>query len=308
MPSVKPLARRVARRSGALHPSARDGHGYLKALGQRIRALRAQRGMTRKMLAAHSGVSERFLAEVESGSGNPSILLLRQLADALHVSPELLVTESVASDVEFLHAIQVLRSLSPEEFRQAQQWLGERFRGPNAENRSGRIALLGLRGAGKSTVGAMLAKQMDCAFLELDRLIEAASGVPLGAIFDLYGQSGFRRFERRCLEEVLAQTPRFVLAVGGSLVSEAATFQRLLASCHTVWLRAEPEDHMRRVLAQGDTRPMAKNPEAMSDLKRILLEREPLYRKTDFAVDTSGQSPRSIVSSIVKRLAETEPA
>lgn len=283
------------------HP-VRDDSNYLATLGERIRALRARRGMTRKTLAVQSGVSERFLAEVETGSGNPSVLTLRQLANALDVRPELLALEGVDPSVELTHTTELLRTLNVEELREAQQWLEEKFGHDEAQDRKQRIALVGLRGAGKSTIGGLMAKQLDCPFIELDRVIEKSSGTPMSSIFDLYGQGGFRRLERRCLEEVLASHKRFVLATGGSLVSEAGTYQRLLTSCFTVWLQADPEDHMKRVLAQGDTRPMANNPEAMSDLKRILLEREPLYGKADLVVNTSEKAAGLAVSSIVKQL------
>ncbi len=258
--------------------------------------------MTRKMLAVQSGVSERFLAEVESGSGNPSVLTLRQLASALDVKPEMLAIEGFEPSVEFTHTSEMLRTLNEAELREVQAWLGERFSHDESADRKNRIALVGLRGAGKSTIGAILAKHLDCPFVELDRLIEKSSGTPMSSIFDLYGQGGFRRLERRCLDDVLAQHRRFVLATGGSLVSEPSTYQQLLRSCFTVWLQADAEDHMKRVLAQGDTRPMANNPEAMSDLRRILLEREPLYGKADLTVNTSEKSSASAVAAIAKQL------
>lgn len=301
MPHTKPLSRRK-RDVPLVREPMRDGSSYLTTLGERIRALRARRGMTRRTLAVQSGVSERFLAEVESGTGNPSVLTLRQLANALDMKMEMLANEGLDPSLEFAHATQLLQSLNEAELREAQQWIAQRFGQVEAGDRKARVALVGLRGAGKSTIGAMLAKHLDYPFLELDRVIEKSSGAPMSSIFDLYGQSGFRRLERRCLDEVLAQHKRFVLATGGSLVSEAGTYQRLLTSCFTVWLQADPEDHMKRVLAQGDTRPMANNPEAMSDLRRILLEREPLYGKSDLVVNTSEKAPGSAVNSIVKQL------
>jgi len=162
--------------------------------------------------------------------------------------------------------------------------------------------LVGLRGAGKSTLGAMLADRLEAPFLELDRLIEQESGVSLSVLFDLYGQSGFRRLERRVLDQVIERYPRFVLATGGSLVSEPATFERLLTMCFTVWLRATPEEHMQRVIAQGDMRPMADNRESMSDLRRILDVREPLYRKADATIDTSNNGIQNSVDAIVDAL------
>jgi XRE family aerobic/anaerobic benzoate catabolism transcriptional regulator len=292
----------AARKLTPHHASSAEASEYLTALGQRIRTWRARRGMTRKMLAVQSGVSERFLAQVESGHGNASILNLRQLARALNVRLEGLLLDGPEPPLEFLYAAESLRNLSAEELQEAQQWMADRFGQNGDEDRHHRIALVGLRGAGKSTLGPMLARELGYPFFELDRLIEKASGVPLSSIFDLYGQSGFRRLERRCLEEVLSENRSFILATGGSLVSEPATFQRLLSSCFTVWLRADPEDHMKRVIAQGDTRPMAENPEAMTDLKRILLEREPLYSRADLAVNTSETSAESALDRIAERV------
>jgi XRE family aerobic/anaerobic benzoate catabolism transcriptional regulator len=296
-------AKQVRRRKPSSHyAAARESAEYLAHLGQRIRDWRARRGLTRKVLAAQSGVSERFLAQVESGQGNASILNLRQLAVALNVRLHNLLFDGPEPPLEFLYAAEALRNLRPEQLQEAHQWMAARFRQNADESRRRRIALIGLRGAGKSTLGPMIARQLGYPFFELDRLIEKVSGVPLSSIFDLYGQSGFRRLERRCLEEVLAQNRDLVLATGGSLVSEPSTFQRLLSSCYTVWLRADPEDHMKRVIAQGDMRPMAENPEAMSDLKRILLEREPLYSRADLAINTSEMSPESVLQAITQHL------
>jgi XRE family aerobic/anaerobic benzoate catabolism transcriptional regulator len=251
--------------------------------------------MTRKILARDSGVSERYLAQLETGQGNVSILLLRQIARALDIPPETLVMEGPDPQVDLVHTNEFLRRLSAEELGEARRMLVQRFGGVDLEARVGRIALIGLRGAGKSTLGAMLAEKLDVPFVELDRLIEQESGVSLSVIFDLYGQSGFRRLERRCLDDVIERYPRFVLATGGSLVSEPATFERLLTMCLTIWLCATPEEHMQRVIAQGDMRPMADNRESMSDLKRILEVREPLYRKADITFDTGGYSlPESL--------------
>jgi XRE family aerobic/anaerobic benzoate catabolism transcriptional regulator len=282
-----------------------DSTAYLAQLAARVRGLRARRGMTRKALAAQSGVSERYLAQLESGEGNASVLLLRDIARALDVRLEMLVLEGAEPAVDLVHTTEFLRRLSAEELAAARRLLVERFGASgegvlNEQARRGRVALIGLRGAGKSTIGAKLAGEMGVPFLELDRLIEEASGVSLGAIFDLYGQSGFRRLERRCLDEVLERYPRFVLATGGSLVSEPATFDRLLTMCYTVWLKANPEDHMERVVAQGDVRPMAENEEAMADLRRILEEREELYRKADVVVDTSGRGVEECVGEVLR--------
>ena len=246
---------------------------YLRLLGERVREMRARRGMTRKILARDSGVSERYLAQLESGRGNISILLLRQIAQALDTPLQALVLDGPEPPVDLVHTTEFLRRLPAAELVEARRLLVKHFGGVD------------LRGAGKSTLGVMLADRLEAPFLELDRLIEQESGVSLSVLFDLYGQSGFRRLERRVLDQVIERYPRFVLATGGSLVSEPATFERLLTMCFTVWLRATPEEHMQRVIAQGDMRPIA-----MSDLRRILDVREPLYRKADAVINTGGCS------------------
>ncbi len=270
--------------------SSTNDESFLRILGNRVREARASRGMTRKILARDSGVSERYLAQLEGGQGNVSILLLRDIARALDIPLEVLLLEGPGPPVDLVHTTEFLRRLSAAELLQARQLLVQHFGGVDQAGRNQRIALIGLRGAGKSTLGAKLAEQREVPFFELDRLIEQEAGVPLSAIFDLYGQSGFRRLERRCLDDVIAGNPRFVLATGGSLVSEPATFERVLTACYTVWLKASSEDHMQRVVAQGDMRPMADNRESMDDLQRILDAREPLYSKADAAIDTSGVS------------------
>ena len=263
---------------------------FLKILGERVRQARANRGMTRKILARDSGVSERYLAQLESGQGNVSILLLRAIAQALNMQLEAVLREGPEPPIDLVHITEFLRRLPEAELQQARRLLLERFGSVDRTGRYDRIALIGLRGAGKSTLGAKLAAKLNMPFLELDRSIEKEAGVALGVIFELYGQSGFRRLERRCLDDILEGTTKFVLATGGSLVSEPATFERLLTTCYTVWLKASPADHMQRVIAQGDVRPMADNRESMEDLERILAVREPLYGKADVAVDTSVHS------------------
>lgn len=281
---------------------------YLQHLGDNVRALRAQRGITRKVLGQQSGVSERFLAQLEGGTGNASVLVLRRIATAFGVELEALLTEpnGNSQSEDLLQTLDFLRRLDDADIAKArgllQGYFGEAHQ-PDESVRLQRIALIGLRGAGKSTLGAHLAEELKVPFIELDRLVEQASGTPLSTIFDLYGQSGFRRFERRCLDEVLEKYPRFVLAAGGSIVSEAATFDRLRRSCYTIWLRATPEEHMQRVIAQGDMRPMAHNPEAMSELKQILQEREPLYRKADFILNTSGRKVDKLADELLDGLA-----
>jgi len=285
-----------------------DSAAFLTALGDRVRELRARRGMTRKILARDSGVSERYLAQLEGGHGNASLLILRQVARALDVPLEALVTSTADISPELAHATALLRRLGPDKLGDAHALLQKTFGEHDAEARSRRIALIGLRGAGKTTLGAALAEQLGVPFIELDREIERESGVSLATIFDFYGQAGFRRMERRCLDGVIEENPRFVLATGGSIVSEASTFERLLSSCWTVWLKAAPADHMERVIAQGDMRPMAGNRESMHDLDRILAGREPLYRRADAEVDTSGEPVTESLEALLAALPEPHVA
>jgi XRE family aerobic/anaerobic benzoate catabolism transcriptional regulator len=293
-----------APRKGSI-PAKTAAPDPLKLLAERVRQARARRGMTRKQLARDSGVSERYLAQIESGHGNISVLVLRQLAKALNVSVDALLLEGAEPPVELVHTVEFLRRLSLYDLTLARQMLLHQFGGVDPAARHRRIALIGLRGAGKSTLGAALAERLEMPFLELDRLIEQESGLTLNLIFEFRGQAGFRELERQCLEDMLQRNPCFVLATGGSLVSEPGTFERLLSSCFTVWVRTSPEEHMQRVIAQGDMRPMANNRDAMSDLKRILAEREVLYAKADLQIDTSGRAFEESVEMLIQALRDT---
>lgn len=258
---------------------------YLHALGEHIRDLRVRRGMTRAILARDSGVSVRYLAQLESGDGNISILRLRQVAQAMAIPLEEITRVGPEQPPELTLLVQFLARLSPTQLTEAGSLLRGTF-----ENRTRRqrIALVGLRGAGKSTLGRKLASELGVPFIELAAIIEQAAGVPLSEVFSLYGQAAYRRYERRALETLVETHDRFVLSTGGSIATEPATFDQLLSSCFTVWLKATPADHMARVIAQGDRRPMGDNREAMQDLERILVGREPMYRKSDAIVNTSG--------------------
>jgi XRE family transcriptional regulator, aerobic/anaerobic benzoate catabolism transcriptional regulator len=284
----------MAAHDGTASSDRRDGEkdeaDYLRQLGERIREARARRGMTRKILARDSKVSERYLAQLETGHGNISIVLLRQIAHAMGLPLGDLVREEPDRPVELTLLIQTLSRLPAKELAAARKLLGETFGAAVDSERRHRIALVGLRGAGKSTLGALLAKHLGAPFIELDREVERESGTRLGEIFDLYGQAAFRRYERRALEAVIERHDRAIIATGGSIVSEPGTFDLLLSACFTVWLTASPEEHMGRVVAQGDTRPMAENEQAMEDLRRILAGRNALYSKADARVDTGGKS------------------
>jgi XRE family aerobic/anaerobic benzoate catabolism transcriptional regulator len=282
-----------------VHSTGDDEGAFLAVLGDRVRELRARRGMTRKILAKDSGVSERYLAQLETGQGNASLAILRRLARALDVPLSGLVSDAPEPAVEFTQAVELLRRLGPGQLSDARSLLLKTFGDAEIAGRSGRIALIGLRGAGKTTLGRLLAERLDVPFVELDREIERESGASLATIFDFYGQAGFRRMERRCLERVIEEHPRFVLATGGSIVSEASTFERLVTACWTVWVKAAPAEHMERVVAQGDMRPMAGNRESMADLQRILSGREPLYGRADAEVDTSGKPIRESLAALI---------
>lgn len=289
---------------GTIRPDA-NTLDPLKALAGRVRQARARRGMTRKQLARDSGVSERYLAQIEAGMGNISVLVLKRLAQALNVAADVLLFEGPDPPVEFAHAVEFLRRLSVDELKFARQTLLHHFGGIDRAARHRRIALIGLRGAGKSTLGISLAERLEMPFLELDHLIEQESGLTLSLIFDFHGQSGFRQLERKLLEDLIKRYPCFVLATGGSLVSEPGTFERLLSTCYTVWLKASPEKHMERVMAQGDMRPMANNRDSMSDLKRILSERELLYNKADIQIDTTGRTVDESLEALIQALRDT---
>jgi XRE family transcriptional regulator, aerobic/anaerobic benzoate catabolism transcriptional regulator len=278
-----------SKETSALRVAALSSDGFLLALGKRVRELRNRRGLTRKMMAREADVSERHLAQLEAGEGNVSIVLLRRIASALHVS----LAELFAAEAETRHEkilIQrFLERLPAHRVEDAMFRLLREFGEEEAVRRK-RIALIGLRGAGKSTLGSRLGTERNVPFIELDGEIEKDTGMPLGEIFSLYGQTGYRAIERRSLERVLHEQERAILSVGGGVVSEKETYDYLLSNCYTVWIKARPEEHMARVIAQGDLRAIAGGNQAMDDLRRILEAREPLYRKADMYLDTSGSS------------------
>jgi XRE family transcriptional regulator, aerobic/anaerobic benzoate catabolism transcriptional regulator len=267
-------------------------HPFLLGLGERVRALRSRRGMTRKALSAAADVSERHLANLEYGVGNASVLVLLQVAQALNCSLAEMLGDVSTSSPEWLMIREILGQRDEATLRRVRESIGELLgaggaHGQGVSLRSSRVALVGLRGAGKSTLGRMLAEDLGFPFVELSREIEKFAGCSINEIQALYGQTAYRRYERRAMEEAIQIYPEAVIATPGGLVSDAATFNLLLAHCTTVWLKAKPEDHMARVLAQGDLRPMAGNAEAMQDLKGILTGREAFYSKAELSVDTS---------------------
>lgn len=272
---------------------------FLEHLGQRVRTMRAMRGMSRKVLAKASGISERYIAQLESGKGNVSIVLLRRVSVAMgaHVE-DLIPTADTTPD--WLVIRDLMRNATPAQITQAKDILSGHGSARMGDNFAG-IALIGLRGAGKSTLGKLLAKKIGWAFVELNKEIERINGLSVAEIMALYGQEGFRRMEQTALTQVLNNNAPVILATGGSIVSEPVTFDLLLSSFYTVWLRAKPEEHMGRVRKQGDLRPMESDRSDMHELRTILLSREPLYARAAAQVDTADLA----IDDAAKRLAET---
>jgi XRE family aerobic/anaerobic benzoate catabolism transcriptional regulator len=273
--------------------------GFLEALGQRVRTMRGLRGMSRKVLAKVSGISERYIAQLESGKGNVSIVLLRRVSNAMGAQLEdLIPVTDPAPDWPVIRDL--LRKATPSQSAQARDLLaGESGSAQRRMSFSG-IALIGLRGAGKSTLGKMLAKEIGWSFVELNKEIEAQNGLSVAEIIALYGQEGFRRMEQAALGQLLKRKELMVLATGGGIVSEPLTFDLILSSFYTIWVKAEPEEHMARVRRQGDLRPMADDRSAMAELRTILKSREPLYARANAVVDTAGLS----VDAAAARLSE----
>ncbi len=279
-----------------------DRDPYLISLGERVRRLRARRGMTRKELARAASVSERHLANLERGVGNVSILVLLQIAQAFNCELAELVGDITTSSPEWLLIRELLGNRSEQELQLARETLAGLFEGGSggagSRNKLRQIALVGLRGAGKSTLGRLLAAEIGYPFVELSSEIERVAGCGILEIHSLYGPTAYRRYERRALEEALQLYPEMVLATPGGLVSEPATMNVMLAHCYTIWVKATPEDHMARVMAQGDFRPMAGNNEAMADLKRILASREAFYSKADYVCSTSHRNLTACVDEL----------
>ena len=284
----------MRRAEPALETTAEPRDPFLAALGDRVRSLRARKGMTRRDLSLASDVSERHLASLEGGVGNASVLILRQIAQSLDCQIAELLGDETTVSPEWLLIRDLLRDRSDDDLRRGRLALAETYGQAGTQSaRSRRLALIGLRGAGKSSLGQRLADALEVPFIELNREIERVSGCGLAEIHNLLGPNAYRRYERRALEETIQRYPDAVIATPGGLVSDASTFNLLLANCFTIWLKASPEEHMNRVIAQGDLRPMAGNngnSEAMEDLKRILAGRAAFYSKADRSFDTSNKS------------------
>ena len=272
---------------------------FVRMVGERVRMARARRGISRKVLSELSGVSQRYLAQLEGGQGNISIALLKRIAVALDHRIEWLVGEDDPWNSDALRVAALFRAATVEQKRRVLALLDPDNAG---EQRGRRVALIGLRGAGKSTLGRLAAAARDIPFVELNAEIEATSGMPVNELMALYGQEGYRRLERQAVERIAAAHDSVVLAVAGGIVSEPDTFNFLLRHFHTIWLKAKPEEHMSRVRKQGDTRPMAGNPAAMDELKTILTSRESLYAQSGAQVDTSGKDVEDSLADLLETI------
>ena len=256
-------------------------------IAKRIRSARARAGLTRKQLAAASGASERYLAQLEAGSGNPTVEMLLAISGSLGIAMADILPLGGERDAEVARAAQYLRRMAPERLHEALQWLSdstEEFGGKGL-----RVALIGLRGSGKTSLGKALAKRRGVPFFEISKEVERLYGGSIGVLLEMNGPSVLHRYEAQVLADIRRDHPAAVIAAPGAIVANAKLYEQLLVSAWTIWLQADPEDHMKRVVEQGDLRPMSGNRSAMNDLKRILRAREQDYARADLAVNTSSQ-------------------
>jgi XRE family aerobic/anaerobic benzoate catabolism transcriptional regulator len=291
-------------KDGKSLPAGRQEAGeadFLSKVGERVRLARARKGISRKALSGLSGVSLRYLAQLESGEGNISIALLKRVAEALDHRIEWLVGEDDPWNSDVAAAASLFRAATREQRLKVFEILDPQQRNVTQARR---IALIGLRGAGKSTLGRLSAAALGIPFVELNEEIRQVTGMPVNEVMALYGQDGYRRLERQAVERIASTHEVLMLAVAGGIVSEPETFGCLLRHFHTIWLRAKPEEHMARVRAQGDTRPMAGNPAAMDELKAILTSREALYARSDVQIDTSGRDEQQSLDDLLSAIAE----
>jgi XRE family aerobic/anaerobic benzoate catabolism transcriptional regulator len=296
---------RLARKT--LWKSAPDGQangraaaGFLAALGREVRRGRAKRGMTRRQLAHASHTSERYLAQIESGTGNPSVTVLRAIAQALDIPAANLLGEPVVQNGARAALLDLVAQLPDDNLAELTQLIEARFLPSDRADRARRIALVGLRGAGKSTLGRMLARHLGCPFIELDRVVEQDYGASIPDMIEIAGTATFRRHERAALARVIAEHEAAVITTAGGIVSDRESYALLLRRSHTIWIKARPEEHMSRVMAQGDFRPMAQNREAMADLVAILDARGPDYARAQAQLDTSGETVEQSFAKLLR--------
>ncbi len=297
--------------ASASHSEAAIAAAFLAAIGREVRKNRAKRGMTRRQLAQASATSERYLAQIESGVGNPSVSVLRAIAQALDLSASALLPETGAPSAARGAVLDLLAQVPESELPALAKEIAARVALPGSADRARRIALVGLRGAGKSTLGRMLAQHLGWPFIELDRRVEEDYGASIPDLIEMAGTATFRRHERSALERVIAEHEAAIITTAGGIVSNPETYALLLRRAHTVWIKARPEEHMSRVMAQGDFRPMAQNRQAMADLVAILEARRADYARAEAEVDTSGdavkQSFAKLLRIVTPLLGERQP-
>jgi XRE family aerobic/anaerobic benzoate catabolism transcriptional regulator len=310
--SSEPVAEAAEVQPAIKDVDLRDGDAFLLQLGQRVRDMRAVRGLSRKVLSRTSGISERYIAQLEAGQGNVSILLLRRVCAATGIRLEDLVAEPGSHNPDWLVLRDMIQTARPEQIQQARALLGGARPLQPVSGPPMRIALIGLRGAGKSTLGRRVAERLGWTFVELNKEIERANALSVPEIFAIYGQDGYRRFEQRSLQALIARPGPMILATGGGIVAEPLTFDLLLSSFFTIWLKAGPEEHMARVRAQGDLRPMSADRAAMQELRAILTSREGLYSRARGVVDTSGltedEAAKRLEQLVTANVAVSAPA
>jgi XRE family transcriptional regulator, aerobic/anaerobic benzoate catabolism transcriptional regulator len=293
---------RTKKREKAVPPQAVSAGAaqFVSDVGERVRNGRAKRGITRRQLAEDSGISERYLAQIESGQGNPSVIVLKAIADAFELPVVDLLPPDGARSAAMSGITELLVRLPQSEWPAIAGLVEQRVNDHAAADRGRRIALVGLRGAGKSTLGKMLADKLGYPFVELNRVVEQEYGASVSMLIEMSGVNTFRRYERKCLERVLADNDRIVIATAGGIVASAETYALLLQRTHTVWVQARPQEHMSRVMEQGDFRPMAENREAMADLVAILEARRADYAQAEAELDTSGETIDKSASRLLK--------
>jgi XRE family aerobic/anaerobic benzoate catabolism transcriptional regulator len=288
--ALRPLTAKSRENPPSAPSTTLPDDAFLAAIGSEVRRNRAKRGMTRRQLAQASETSERYLAQIESGTGNPSVSVLRAIAQALDLPCGALLPEAGTRTAVLGDILDLLAQVPEDELPALKNEIETRLALRDGADRARRIALVGLRGAGKSTLGRMLAQQLRCPFIELDRLVEDDYGASIPNLIEMAGTATFRRHERRALDRIITAHESAIITTAGGIVSNPETYALLLRRAHTVWIKARPEDHMSRVIAQGDFRPMAQNREAMADLVAILEARRADYARAEAEVDTSGHS------------------
>jgi XRE family aerobic/anaerobic benzoate catabolism transcriptional regulator len=278
----------------------RGDTAFAAEIGRMVRLGRAKRGMSRRQLAQASGTSERYLAQIESGAGNPSVLVLRAIADALEMPMFELLPQTGGVAAPYARIIDLLGRVPPSDLAAIADSIERQIAHIAAADRGRRIGLVGLRGAGKSTLGKLLAEKLGVPFIELNRKVEQEYGATVPLLIEMSGIATFRRYERACLERAIAENESAVIATAGGIVSNPETYGLLLRRTHTVWISAQPEEHMGRVMKQGDFRPMAKNREAMADLHAILESRRADYARAELNLDTSGATIQQSFAKLTK--------